>query len=147
MAVPRCRRVGCRSPQRSPLQCLPFTSRSSLPCSLFPSLSNNQPSRITPQTEDILNAILPPREWTDEGKLWVQYVSPTPATRLDVINTQETLDQRLLARQVQTHARTPCTPCYGPYRPYLRAAEMLQPNLRCRMPLPPRRRVRLASAP
>jgi len=54
-----------------------------------------------PQTEDILNAILPPREWTDEGKLWVQYVSPTPATRLDVINTQETLDQRLLARQAR----------------------------------------------
>lgn len=40
------------------------------------------------QTEDILNSILPPREWTAEGQLWVQYVSSTPATRLDVINLQ-----------------------------------------------------------
>merc|ERR1712060_806469 len=47
------------------------------------------------QTEDILNSILPPREWTEEGQLWVQYVSSTPATRLDVINLQEQLDQRL----------------------------------------------------
>merc|ERR1712072_1221881 len=37
------------------------------------------------QTEDILNSILPPREWTEDGQLWVQYVSSTPATRLDVI--------------------------------------------------------------
>ena len=42
----------------------------------------------TSQTEDILNSILPPREWTNDGQLWVQYVSSTPATRLDVINLQ-----------------------------------------------------------
>merc|ERR1711971_159077 len=53
------------------------------------------------QTEDILNSILPPREWTEEGQLWVQYVSSTPATRLDVINLQESLDQRLLQRQAR----------------------------------------------
>lgn len=28
------------------------------------------------------------REWTEDGQLWVQYVSSTPATRLDVINLQ-----------------------------------------------------------
>ena len=27
-------------------------------------------------------------EWTSDGQLWVQYVSSTPATRLDVINLQ-----------------------------------------------------------
>jgi len=53
------------------------------------------------QTEDILNSILPPREWTDEGQLWIQYVSSTPATRLDVINLQEQLDQRLQQRQAR----------------------------------------------
>ena len=53
------------------------------------------------QTEDILNSILPPREWTEEGQLWVQYVSSTPATRLDVINMQEQLDRKLQQR----HAR------------------------------------------
>jgi Axonemal dynein light chain len=40
------------------------------------------------QTEDILNSILPPREWDEAGQLWVQKVSSTPATRLDVINLQ-----------------------------------------------------------
>ena len=53
------------------------------------------------QTEDILNSILPPREWTEGGQLWVQYVSSTPATRLDVINLQELLDQRLQQRQAR----------------------------------------------
>lgn len=53
------------------------------------------------QTEDILNSILPPREWTEEGQLWVQYVSSTPSTRLDVINLQEKLDQQLQQRQAR----------------------------------------------
>ena len=56
------------------------------------------------QTEDILNSILPPREWTEDGQLWVQYVSSTPATRLDVINLQEALDQRLQQRQARKRA-------------------------------------------
>jgi len=55
----------------------------------------------TSQTEDILNSILPPREWTDDGQLWVQYVSSTPATRLDVVNLQDRLDRRLQQRQAR----------------------------------------------
>lgn len=43
-------------------------------------------SKEATQTEDYLNSILPPREYQDAGQLWVQYVSPTPATRIDVIN-------------------------------------------------------------
>lgn len=65
------------------------------------------------QTEDILNSILPPREWTEDGQLWVQYVSSTPATRLDVIALQERLDQALQQRQVwaagSRHARASAT--------------------------------------
>mmetsp|Transcript_18251 Transcript_18251/g.35860 ORF Transcript_18251/g.35860 Transcript_18251/m.35860 type:complete len:246 (+) Transcript_18251:347-1084(+) len=53
------------------------------------------------QTEDILNSILPPKEWTKNGQLWVQYVSSTPATRLDVVNLQEQLDQKLQQRQAR----------------------------------------------
>ena len=53
------------------------------------------------QTEDILNSIWPPREWTEDGQLWVQYVSSTPATRLDVVNLQEHLDHQLQARQAR----------------------------------------------
>lgn len=42
-----------------------------------------------PATEDILNAILPPREWTAaDGQLWTQHVSSTPATRMDVVALQ-----------------------------------------------------------
>lgn len=57
-------------------------------------------NNLTP-TEDILNSILPPREWTDKGQLWVQYVSSTPATRQDVITLQEHLDQKLQQRQAR----------------------------------------------
>lgn len=53
------------------------------------------------QTDEILNAILPPREWTENGQLWVQQVSSTPATRLDVVNLQEQLDMRLQQRQAR----------------------------------------------
>merc|ERR1711988_1078505 len=58
-------------------------------------------SKAPTQTEDILNSILPPREWTEDGQLWIQYVSSTPATRLDVINLQEQLDQKLEQRQAR----------------------------------------------
>eukprot|EP00927_Polykrikos_kofoidii_P060636 TRINITY_DN55578_c0_g1_i1.p1 TRINITY_DN55578_c0_g1~~TRINITY_DN55578_c0_g1_i1.p1 ORF type:complete len:236 (+),score=57.53 TRINITY_DN55578_c0_g1_i1:130-837(+) len=59
-----------------------------------------QPATMS-QTEDILNSILPPREWTQEDQLWVQYVSSTPATRADVINLQEDLDRGLQQRQAR----------------------------------------------
>jgi hypothetical protein len=41
------------------------------------------------------------REWTEDGQLWVQYVSSTPATRLEVINLQEQLDNQLQQRQAR----------------------------------------------
>lgn len=41
------------------------------------------------------------REWTADGQLWVQHVSSTPATRLDVINLQEQLDLKLQQRQAR----------------------------------------------
>lgn len=53
------------------------------------------------QTDEILNSILPPREWTEGGQLWVQQVSSTPATRLDVITLQEELDRKLQQRQAR----------------------------------------------
>ena len=54
-----------------------------------------------PNTEDILNAILPPREWDNDGKHYIQYVSHNPASREDVANLQKLLDERLLARQAR----------------------------------------------
>eukprot|EP01036_Dinobryon_divergens_P036495 gene36495-47529_t len=58
--------------------------------------AGHKAEKQTTQTEDILNSILPPREWTEDGQLWVQYVSSTPATRLD-----EQLDHQLQARQAR----------------------------------------------
>lgn len=55
---------------------------------------------LTP-TEDILNSIMPPREWTEDGQLWVQYVSSTPATQSDVTTLQDQLNQKLQQRQAR----------------------------------------------
>ena len=66
----------------------------------LPPVTEATKTSLTP-TEDILNSILPPREWTEEGQLWVQYVASTPATRLDVINLQESLDAQLQQRQAR----------------------------------------------
>lgn len=52
----------------------------------------------TTRNEDYLNSILPPREYTEQGQLWVRYVSPTPATKVDVMNLQDELDKRFLQR-------------------------------------------------
>lgn len=56
---------------------------------------------VVPRAEDILNSILPPREFEENGQKWVQHVSSTPATRLDVITLQEQLDTRLQQRQAR----------------------------------------------
>jgi len=67
---------------------------------LKPKTVNGEPG-VSSETDEILNSILPPREWTDGGQLWVQQVSSTPATRLDVVALQEELDRRLQQRQAR----------------------------------------------
>ena len=54
--------------------------------------------KSTTRNEDYLNSILPPREHTEGGSLFVRYVSPDPSTKVDVMNLQEELDKRLLDR-------------------------------------------------
>ena len=58
-------------------------------------------SEAEDETQEILDSILPPREWEEDGKLWRQSVSSTPATRLDVMNLQEQLDLKLQQRQAR----------------------------------------------
>ncbi|CAL8249064.1 unnamed protein product [Lota lota] len=53
------------------------------------------------QTEEILNSLLPPREWAEAGQLWVQQVSSTPCTRSDVVQLQGQLDSLLQQRQAR----------------------------------------------
>lgn len=58
-----------------------------------------------PSTEDILCTILPPRSWTQDGQLWTQHVSSTPATRIDVVNLQ--VSRAFRAQRVGTPTLTP----------------------------------------
>ncbi|XP_022907171.1 putative inner dynein arm light chain, axonemal [Onthophagus taurus] len=53
------------------------------------------------ETEEVLNTILPPKEWEEGGQVWRQQVSTIPATRLDVVNLQEQLDMKLQQRQAR----------------------------------------------
>ncbi|XP_022189993.2 33 kDa inner dynein arm light chain, axonemal [Nilaparvata lugens] len=53
------------------------------------------------ETEEILNYILPPIEWEEQGQLWRQQVSSDPATRLDVLKLAEQLEMRLQQRQAR----------------------------------------------
>uniref|UniRef100_A0A8C3XD06 Axonemal dynein light intermediate polypeptide 1 n=1 Tax=Cyanoderma ruficeps TaxID=181631 RepID=A0A8C3XD06_9PASS len=57
------------------------------------------PSSQRPQ--ELLNLILPPREWEEARKLWVQEVSTAPSTRRDVVQLQEQLDRQLQQRQAR----------------------------------------------
>lgn len=50
------------------------------------------PMENKPNQENILNAILPPREWVENGKHYIQYVSHQQATRVDVARLREMLD-------------------------------------------------------
>ena len=59
------------------------------------------PIESKPSTEDILNAILPPREWVENGKHYIQYVSHQPASRVDVARLRELLDEKLMERQAR----------------------------------------------
>lgn len=49
---------------------------------------NNGHQGKTSQLDDMVNSMLPPREWTEETGTWMQYVSKEPATRLAVITLQ-----------------------------------------------------------
>lgn len=51
--------------------------------------------------EDMVNSMLPPREWVEDSGTWVQYVSKEPASRLDVIALQEQLDKKLNERKAR----------------------------------------------
>ena len=55
----------------------------------------------TAKLDDMINAMLPAREWTEDSGVWLQYVSKEPATRLDVISLQEKLDAKLNERKAR----------------------------------------------
>ena len=62
---------------------------------------NLPPVESKPTIEEYLNAILPPREWTHDGKRFIQYVSSGEAKREHVRILKEQLDQKLMERQAR----------------------------------------------
>ena len=56
------------------------------------------PLEDRPNAEAVLDTMLPPREWVEQGKHYIQYVSHEPASRIDVARLREMLDQKLLER-------------------------------------------------
>lgn len=100
--------------EKSLAVCAPSTSSSSSsstfanvePSSSARPGSGNVITETRRETEEILNSILPPRTWEEDGQLWMQTVSSVPATRQDVVSLQETLD--LLLHQSQARETGIC---------------------------------------
>ncbi|XP_055066513.1 axonemal dynein light intermediate polypeptide 1 [Misgurnus anguillicaudatus] len=88
-----------KSPKSRPLKVSPQQTSVSGP--VPPPPKPKSPDASHQQTEEILNAILPPREYIEDGQLWVQAVSSAPCTRADVINLQEELYKKLQQRQAR----------------------------------------------
>ncbi|NXN09382.1 IDLC protein, partial [Indicator maculatus] len=88
------RRTEKRSPKAPPLQ---GSQAPPAPTGPVPPIA----SESSKQAQELLNAILPPREWEEENHRWVQEVSSAPGTRLDVVQLQEQLDLRLQQRQAR----------------------------------------------
>jgi len=71
-----------------------------------PSYSNqkkNETSNINsnPSLSEILNSMFLPREWEENGKRFIQYVSPEPATREKARDLFKALDEKIKERQAR----------------------------------------------
>jgi dynein light intermediate chain len=55
-----------------------------------------------PLTRDVLNSILPPREYRENDQDRIEYVSTAPAPRSEVVKLQQELDEMLEQRKART---------------------------------------------
>ncbi|XP_064207632.1 axonemal dynein light intermediate polypeptide 1 isoform X1 [Anguilla rostrata] len=90
-----------KSPKARSLRVSPLQPASTAPVPPPPKPKSPTGDGSKQQMEEILNAMLPPREWVDNSQLWVQQVSCTPCTRMDVVKLQELLDLKLQQRQAR----------------------------------------------
>uniref|UniRef100_A0A8C9XNA9 Axonemal dynein light intermediate polypeptide 1 n=1 Tax=Sander lucioperca TaxID=283035 RepID=A0A8C9XNA9_SANLU len=90
-----------KSPKGRPLRVSPQQPANSTPVPPPPKLKSATTDATKQENEEILNAILPPREWMEGNQLWVQQVSSAPCTRTDVIHLEEQLDIKLQQRQAR----------------------------------------------
>ncbi|XP_057196766.1 axonemal dynein light intermediate polypeptide 1 [Triplophysa rosa] len=84
-----------KSPKSRPLKVSPQQMSINAPVPPPPKPKSPSTDASQQQTEEILNAILPPREWMEDNQLWVQQVSTAPCTRSDVIHLKEQLHKKL----------------------------------------------------
>ena len=61
----------------------------------------------SPDIDTLLNIIIPPIEYKENLKNFIQYVSHAPSSREDVISLQKNLDKRLKERQAKDHGICP----------------------------------------
>ncbi|XP_041650310.1 axonemal dynein light intermediate polypeptide 1 [Cheilinus undulatus] len=91
-----------KSPKARPLKVSPQPLLdSATPVPPPPKPKSTSADSTKQEDQEILNTILPPREWMDGNQLWVQQVSSAPCTRTDVINLEELLDTKLQQRQAR----------------------------------------------
>ncbi|XP_026227177.1 axonemal dynein light intermediate polypeptide 1 isoform X2 [Anabas testudineus] len=90
-----------KSPKGRPLRVSPQQSADSTPIPPPPKPKSSLTDATKQESEEILNAILPPREWMEGNQLWMQHVSSTPCTRTDVVHLEELLDTKLQQRQAR----------------------------------------------
>ncbi|XP_041799277.1 axonemal dynein light intermediate polypeptide 1 [Chelmon rostratus] len=90
-----------KSPKGRLLRVSPQQPVSSTPVPPPPKPKSISSEATKQEYDDILHAILPPREWMEGNKLWVQQVSSAPCTRTDIICLEELLDTKLQQRQAR----------------------------------------------
>ncbi|XP_074540405.1 axonemal dynein light intermediate polypeptide 1 [Halichoeres trimaculatus] len=90
-----------KSPKVRPLKVSPQQLLDSTPVPPPPKPKSACTDSTKQEDQEILNAILPPREWLYGNQLWVQQVSSAPCTRTDVIHLEELLDTKLLQMQAR----------------------------------------------
>ncbi|TSQ69498.1 Axonemal dynein light intermediate polypeptide 1 [Bagarius yarrelli] len=90
-----------KSPKDQPLKVSHQQPTISGPVPPLPKPKSPSSDAFAQQADEILNAILPPREWMEDNQLWIQRVSSMPCTRPDVIRLQEEMDLKLQQRQAR----------------------------------------------
>ncbi|XP_068613768.1 axonemal dynein light intermediate polypeptide 1 [Brachionichthys hirsutus] len=66
-----------------------------------PTRSSGLSNKKSSGSLEILDSILPPREWEEENLQWEQHVSSTPSTRSDVISLEKELRTSLKKRDAR----------------------------------------------
>ncbi|XP_030605407.1 axonemal dynein light intermediate polypeptide 1 [Archocentrus centrarchus] len=90
-----------KSPKGRPLKLSSQQPLDATPVPPPPKLYSASTEAANQENKEILDIILPPREWTEGNQVWVQPVSSAPCTRTDVLHLEERLDKKLQQRQAR----------------------------------------------